>query len=275
MKDIHYILQNFFTHKDFLAPASQIPGTMFTPLHFLFAAALLTIIFISALYVSRRKQLLKPVLAAVWAVMVIWEVVIIWWDSTAGIQKGWNLTVNLSLYPCSLYLYTTPFILWGKGNVKQACCGYLCTLGLLGALVNFLFPVTRLLNYSCISFAGMHTFCYHGAMFFTFLVIFLSGEHRYDHITTWQELILPSVPTLLLSVPANLLNYTMDADYMFFRGKLPVVATVFRNTRPMLITLTLYLMYILVPALFYLPSYLRNRRQEEEEERMPAAAELI
>ena len=32
------LLKNFFTHKDFLPSADQIPGTMFTPLHFIFSA---------------------------------------------------------------------------------------------------------------------------------------------------------------------------------------------------------------------------------------------
>ena len=28
------LICNFFTHKDFLPPADQLPGTLFTPLHF-------------------------------------------------------------------------------------------------------------------------------------------------------------------------------------------------------------------------------------------------
>ena len=264
MKDIHYVLENFFTHKDFLVPASQIPGTIFTPLHFIFAGSLFAFILCSALFLSRRKKLLKPVLAALWGVMVLWEFVIVYWNSTSGKIIGLDLQTDLSLYPCSLYLYTMPFVLWGKGNVKHACCGYLCTLGLLGAVVNFLFPLTKLVDYSCISFAGMHTFCFHGAMLFTFLCLVLSGYHRYDSVTSWQGLLLPSVPTLLLSIPANIVNYTIGSDYMFFRGQFPVVARIFRNARPMVITLTLYLLYIVVPALFYLHGYLHNRRAEED-----------
>ncbi len=273
MKDMRYVLDHFFTHKDFLVPGSQIPGTIFTPLHYAFAAALIAVIVSSAIYVSRRKHLLKPMLASVWAVMVIWEFVIVYWDSVAGKTVGLDLRTNLSLYPCSIYLYAMPFVLWGKGSWKQACCGYICTLGLLGSVVNFLFPITRLYDYSCISFAGMHTFLFHGSMFFTFLVLILSGYHRYDQVTTWQELLLPSVPTLILSVPANIVNYTIDADYMFFRGKIFVLAKLFGHTRPILITLTLYLLYILVPALFYLPSYLHNRREETEDGMLLIAAD--
>lgn len=265
MKDMTYVLKNFFTHKDYLVPGAQIPGTMFTPLHFLFAAALLTLIVSSAMFVSRRKKLLKPVLASVWVLMIFWEFAIVYWDSTAGKTVGLDLKTNLSLYPCSLYLYTMPFVLWGKGKVRQACCGYICTVGLLGALINLMVPTTRLWDYSCISFAGMHTQCFHGAMFFTYLVLVFSDYHRYDSITSWHDLLLPSLPCLLLSIPANLVNYTIGADYMFFTGQFPVVARIFGNTRPILITLTLYVFYTFVPALFYVRGLLRHRRMEEED----------
>lgn len=265
MKDMHYVWENFFTHKDYLVPGNQIPGTIFTPLHFIFAAGLLMLIILSAAFVSKRKHFVKPVLATVWAVMVIWEFVIIYWDSTAGKTTGLDLKTNLSLYPCSIYLYAMPFVLWGKGHWKQACCGYICTLGLLGASVNFIFPATRLYDYSCISFVGMHTLLYHGAMFFSFLVLILSGYHRYNQITSWQELLLPCIPTLLLSIPANLVNYMIDADYMFFRGKFFILAKIFGSTNPILITAIIYMLYIIVPALFYLPSYLHNRHEEPED----------
>ena len=265
MKDFSYVLQNFFTHKDFLVPAAQIPGTMFTPLHFLFMGLLLTLIFSSALYLGKHKHLVKPALAAVWVLMVFWEFAIIWYDASAGRQVFWDFKTCLSLYPCSLYLYTMPIILWGRGAPRQASLGYLSTLGLMGALINLLFPVMRLYDYSCLSFAGMHTICFHGAMFWSFLCLSFSGLHSYDQARSLHDLLMPCLPSLILSVPANFLNYTIGSDYMFFTGQFPVVAKIFRNTRPILITLTLYILYILVPALFYLRGYLQNRHAREEE----------
>ena len=40
MKGFDYLLKNFFTHKDFIAEdvqAGLVPGTLFTPLHFIFS----------------------------------------------------------------------------------------------------------------------------------------------------------------------------------------------------------------------------------------------
>lgn len=263
MKDYHYILENFFTHKDFLVPADQIPGTLFTPLQFIFEAILLSVILCSAVYVSRHKQLVRPVLMTVWVCLVIWEFVIVTWDSVAGKTIGLDLTTNLSLYPCSIYLYAMPFFFWGRELFRRMACGYVCTLGLLGAVVNFLYPVSRLTSYSCISFAGFHTFFFHGSMLFTCLVMLLSGNHRYTRITHSWELLLPCVPSLLLSIPANIVNYSpIHADYMYFRGEFPLLAKLFANLSDIRITLILYLLYITIPALFYLPSYLAHKRRE-------------
>lgn len=262
MKDMQYVLTHFFTHKDFLAAAEEIPGTMGTPLHLMFEAVLLAVIVGGSVHVARHKEKIRPTLGTMWAILVVWEFVIIAWESLSGMRKGIDLAVNLSLYPCSLYLYTMPFLLWGRGVPKKMAYGYICTLGMLGAVVNFLYPVARLTDYSCISFAGFHTFFFHGAMLFTFLVLVISGMHRYSGVCQWQELFLPCVPSLLLSIPANLINYSkIQGDYMYFRGQFPLLAAIFGKTPAPIITLVLYALYIGIPALFYLPSYLHHRSQ--------------
>ena len=108
---------------------------------------------------------------------------------------------------------------------------------------------------------GFHTFFYHAALLFTCLVMLISGYHRYTKVTKWWELLLPCVLSLIVSVPANIVNYSpIGADYMFFRGKFPLLALLFPGVKPILFTLVLYGLYIVTPALFYLPSYLRNKR---------------
>lgn len=158
MKDFGYLIENFFTHKDFLAPAHELPGTMFTPLHFVFAGIVLAIVIVAAIVVGRKEKAIKPVFIAVWVTVVVLEIAKIIWESVSGRQIGIEWTGILPLYPCSLYMYAMPFAIWGKGNVKKAACGYVCTVGLLGGCINFFYPMTVLPTYSCISFAGMHTF---------------------------------------------------------------------------------------------------------------------
>lgn len=275
MVNFEYLITHFFTHKDYLVPAENLPGTIYTPMQLIYTAVVFAIVVGSAWYVSKRKDKIPKVFAALWVFLVAFEVVIVAWDSLAGMHKGLDLQTGLSLYPCSLFLYTMPFAIWGKGIWKKMACGYVCTLGLLGAAVNFLYPIARLSDYSCISFASLHTFTFHGSMLFACMVMLKSGyfSYRAEHL---RELFYPCIPSLLLSIPANLINYShIDADYMYFRGKMPVVAMALPGFSEIGITVTLYALYILIPALFFLPSFLLSRKRaceleeiEEEEECM-------
>ena len=276
MKDLTYVLANFFTHKDFLAPADQIPGTLFTPLQFVFEAVLLTFILGYALYLSRHQDRIRTVFKRMWIALVVWEFLIILWDSTAGMVNGLDVRQSLSFYPCSIFLYALPLVLWGKGLWKQAACGYIYTLGLLGALVNFLYPFSRLADYSCLSFPAFHTFFFHGSMLFTFFTMLFSGMHSYGDAQSFRDLLIPSLLSMIMSVPANLINYRIGADYMYFRGKIFILANVFGRTPSPVITGILYVLYVAIPALFYLPGYLHNRgiAAEPEQELLPALPDL-
>ena len=261
MKDFSYLLRNFFTHKDFLVSADQMPGTLFTPLHFLFSGILLAAIIFLALRLSRKgEKKIRSVFIGLWIALVVAEVVIVTWESLAARVPGFDVHTNLSLYPCSIFMYVMPFAIWGHGIWKKMACGYVYTLGLLGAAVNFLYPAIRLSEYSCISFAGFHTFFYHGAMLFTFLVMAFSHYHSYE-TDSWMDLFYPCLPTLLFSIPANIINYTIGADYMFFRGRLDLLASLLPNASDVQVTVLLYVLYVLVPALFFLPGWIKQQLQ--------------
>lgn len=260
---IWYLLKNFFTHKDYLLPADQIWGTMFTPLHFTFSAMVLAAIIWLAIGMRKKpEERIRRIFALLWAMVTMLEIVKIVWESTSGKTVGIEWGGILPLYPCSIFMYAMPFAIWGKGFVRKAACGYVCTLGLLGASINFVYPATILGNYSCISFAGFHTFFYHGTMLFVCLSMLLSGYHRYNAMHKWWELVLPAVPTLIVSIPANLVNFSkIGSDYMFFKGNsffLPAILGGLSDTATVLV---IYLLYILVPALFYLPGLLKNRKE--------------
>lgn len=262
MRSFSYLIENFFTHKDKLAPASELPGTMFTPLHFTVAGVLLALVILCAVLIHKKDKLIKPVFIALWATVTVLEVVKIVWESTTGNAVRLEVTGILPLYPCSIYMYAMPFAIWGKGKAKQAACGYVCTLGLLGALVNFFYPMTVLYRYSIISFSAMHSMIYHAIMLFTCLTMLLPGYHRYTHINRIWDLFLPCIPTLILSIPANIVNYTFQADYMFFRGTSAFLPAIFGGLHTVVITLIIYALYIIVPACFYLPSFIAQTARQ-------------
>lgn len=102
-------------------------------------------------------------------------------------------------------------------------------------------------------------------MLFVCMVMLISRYHSYTGVTHWWELFLPCIPSLILSIPANIVNYSsIDADYMFFRGKLPLVASVLGGLDEISITIVLYALYIIIPAMFYFPSYISSKIRTTE-----------
>lgn len=258
------LLSNFFTHKDFLPPAAEIPGTLFTPLHFAFSAVFVCFVVFLAFYFARKGEKARRTLyIAVWAIVTGWEIAKILWESCCGKEIGIELTGILPLYPCSIFMYTMPFVIWGGGKVKRAAQGYICSLGLLGGAINFVYPANVLSNYSCISFAGMHTFLYHGTMVLCAMTMLLSREHRYTGIRKWWELFLPAMPFLAVSVAANIVNFTVGADYMFFKLESFIFAPIGAALPKAVTVVITYLGYLLIHALPYLPSFVANQKKEK------------
>lgn len=191
------LIKNFFTHKDFLPSADKIAGTLFTPLHFLFAGVLLALVITGAILLAKKSEkTIKTVFTIGWIILLVWEPVKIIWETYGGCDVWFEWGGILPLYPCSIFLYAMPLAIWGRGSVRYMGCGYVCTLGLLGAAINFAYPANVLSNYSCISFSGFHTFFYHGFMLFCALVMLISGYHSYKEAARWRDLVLPAIPLL-------------------------------------------------------------------------------
>ncbi len=130
-----------------------------------------------------------------------------------------------------LLVYAALRGLW-QGKDARGGLRYICTLGLPGGLVNFVYPTSYLSRYSCISLAGFRTIFYHGAMVFTAVTMLLSGDHSFKGVTRFEQLLLSAVPALLAAVAANVANALIPgADYMFFKMDSFFFATVGRALR--------------------------------------------
>ncbi len=257
------VLRHFFTHKDFLPPPEQWPGTLFTPLQIGFCGLVAVLIAWACVRCAKQSEARqKTVFTVLWAIMLITELGIDVYGCCAGKRIFMDWAGVLPLWHCSIFLYAAPFAIFGKGWVRQAACGYICTLGLLGGVVNFVYPATYLASYSCISMAGFRTVFYHGAMVFTAVTMLLSGYHRFRGVTRWQQLLLPAVPALLVSIPALIVDMLVpEADYMFFKLQSFFLAPIGRATPDWLSALIVYAALLAVHALPYLPSYVANRKK--------------
>ena len=255
------LLRNFFTHKDFLPPAEQIPGTMFTPLHFCFAA-ILSIAVIAAILAVRRlpRERIRLVFIILWATLTATEAAKLIWECFGReIRFEWN--GSLPIYPCSIWMYAMPFVIWGKGRVKDAACGYICTLGLLGGLINFVYPATILGSYSALSFPGFQTFFYHGAIVFTAFVLLTSGYHSLSFAKHPLDCLLPAAPAYLMSLVANTANVILGTDYMFFRCKSFFLSSIGDALPLPLCVILAYVIYAVVCCSPYFIAYAVNKRK--------------
>jgi len=261
LMSLTYLLENFFTHKDFLPPASELWGTMFTPLHFAFAAFWLALVIFFGIYVGKRSErTIKRVFLVLWIFLTTLEIVKMIWEACAGdgIKFEWGGVIPL--YPCSIFMYAMPLVIWGKGLLRRAGCGYVCTLGFLGGAINFIYPATVLGNYSALSFAGFQIFIYHGALVFCMMVMLISGYHSYKGVTNLKELFAPMIPFLVVSVFANIVNFSpIGSDYMFFRLNSFFFAPIGAALPLPVCVIIVYLIYTIIHIAPYLPSYVANK----------------
>lgn len=260
---LQYLLKHFFTHKDFLLPAAELAGTLFTPLHLAVSALCVVLVTVLARqWCKLTEQQLQRRYAILWVLLVVLEISKILWETLCGKTVSFEWGGILPLYPCSIFMYAMPLAIWGKGNVREAGCGYVCSLGLLGGLINFVYPANVLSNYSCLSFAGFHTLFYHGSLVLCAASMLLSGYHRWTGITRWQQLLIPAIPALAVSVVANLVNFSpIGSDYMFFKLNSFFFAPLGAATPDWLSVIFVYFVYLLIHALPYLPSYFATRKR--------------
>lgn len=246
------LFKYFFTNKAYIDV--DLPGKLFSPLHIVIMVILIIAVPLAAFFLRKlSEKKLKLAFIIIWAVVSAFEVVKITWESLTN-PNGFEATGILPLYLCSLFMYVMPFAIWAKPNswLRKAACGFLCTLNLVGGLVNFVYPVNVLANYSAISFAGLHTLLYHAEMVFVALLMLFSKYYRYELKDGW----LAFIPVAVFSVPANIVNFTINADYMFFRGGFFPFSLVASHMPVWVWVIVLYVAYFAVPYLFYLPAYL-------------------
>ncbi|MBR2335406.1 MAG: YwaF family protein [Clostridia bacterium] len=262
MHTLSDLLKNFFTHKDFLLPANEIAGTMFTPLHMVFAVISLAAVIFCALIVSKKNEkTIRAVFFVLWVLICVLEVTKIVWETVSGASVNVEVTGILPLYPCSVFMYAMPLAIFGHGKIRYMGCGYVCSLGLLGGSINFVYPATILGSYSCISFAGFHTFFYHGAMVFCAIVMLKSGYHSYKKAKKPTDLLLPAVPALAMSIVANAVNFSpIGSDYMFFKLSSFFFAPIGAALPTALCVAIVYILYLIIHALPYLPFYFKNKK---------------
>ena len=104
------LIRNFFTHKDFLPAAKLLPGTLFTPLHFVTSACWLGLIVLACLLLRKKEEkTIRKVFTVLWVTVVVMEISKILWETFCGADIHFEIGGVLPLYPCSIFMYAMPF----------------------------------------------------------------------------------------------------------------------------------------------------------------------
>ena len=197
---------NWFTTNDLLGRDG--PFTLAVD-YFIWYAVVAVLVCLGIYFLNKYKteKRVKIVLIVLWAIAVALDVV----KLIVNIATGLNIHSDLPLYVCSLFLYVMPFAIWGKGKVKMMALAYICTIGLFGAIGNYVVP-SVVVSYSLLSFHGFHTSLYHTILWATPLVILCTGSFKFKFKDFgWQ--FLGFVVITVLVIP---FNYITDSNYMYF-----------------------------------------------------------
>lgn len=245
------LFRYFFTNKAYIDV--DLPGKMFSPLHIVIMVILIVCVPLAAFFLRKLSdRKLKIIFIAVWAAVSVLEVVKnVWYSLTS--PNGFEATEILPLYLCSIFMFIMPFAIWAKPNsvLRRSACGFICTLNIVGGFSNFVYPATVLPYYSAISFAGLHTLIYHALIVFVALLMLFSGYYRYE----LKDAPLAFIPVAVFSVPVNIVNFTINADYMFFHGNFFPFSIIASQMPVWLWVIVLYIGYFLLPYFFYLPAH--------------------
>ncbi|MDE7439876.1 MAG: YwaF family protein [Clostridia bacterium] len=170
----------------------------------LFAIALCVGIY----FLRKRKsdEATKIVLMVLWTVTVALDVM----KLTVNICIGFNIRNAIPLYICSLFMYIMPLAIWGKGVFKRIGCAIVCSIGLFGAIGNYVVP-SIVVNHSLFSFFGFHTTLYHSILLAAPLIILCTGYYKFkfkDYGFTYLGFFISTIPALIF-------NFIAKTDYMY------------------------------------------------------------
>ena len=156
----------------------------------------------------KTEKRINIVLIVLWAVALALDLA----KLIKNIYYGFSISGDIPFYICSLYLYLMPVAIWGKGIWKRMACTFICTLGLFGAIMNYVIP-SVVVNNSLFSFSGFHTTLYHTILWTTPLVMLCTGYFKLK----FKDFGWSFLAFVVITLPVVIFNYIAETDYMYFR----------------------------------------------------------
>ncbi len=209
----------FFDYKDFIPVDERSNlGTMPHIIYVLVASIL--IILLCYLFRNAKKQSIETYLKILLIYLVIQEVAKVgyetYWDLKLG--YGFNFARGLPFYTCSMFELAVPFVIWGKGKVKECAIAFVTTISIFAGLTNFFLPPI-LSKYPVWTFSAINSLNYHAVMVFTGFFLITTKYYMPNK----QSILKAYIPVFLFSLLVIPVDYffflsgiSPDVDYMMY-----------------------------------------------------------
>ncbi len=196
---------NWFTTEDLFQRSGSF---VFSVDYILWYILAFTALGVGIYYLVKRKseKATKIVLIVLWAIAVSLDVV----KLIVNICTGFSIRTAIPFYICSIFMYVMPFAIWGKGLLKRIACGIVCSIGLFGAIGNYVVP-TVTVDYSFFSFLGFHTTLFHTILISVPLIMLCTGYYKFQ----FKDYGWIYLGFFVLTIPALILNFIAKTDYMY------------------------------------------------------------
>lgn len=201
-------MKDFLTSHDWLGRSGPFTNNLEYLLFYL-AFAIFSVVLIVILKRKNNPKLTRIVLMVLYFINVAVDMIKLYALSLDG---EFNIGSDMLLYICSLFLYTMPFALFSKGKLKDAGCTYVCTIGVFGAIMNFVVPGV-VNNNSLFSFWGLHTTIYHLNLLLVPAIMLIT---RY-HTLKWKDFGWTFLMFFITTIPALFFNFMAKTDWMYLR----------------------------------------------------------
>ena len=157
---------------------------------------------------KNKESTTKKVLIFFWLFAVCLDVIkYIFFNTYVAINNlGFDKT-ELPLWTCSIYLFVMPISLFCKKEmVTNACNGFICSVSMIGGIINFLFS-----EESVLSFLGLHTFLYHFVLLITPIIMLVTGYYK----PKFKDFVGSVLIFIIYAIPVFIFDCIFKQDYMF------------------------------------------------------------
>lgn len=206
-----------------------------------------------------KEEKIKTILKILAILMPFYDIVYWTWEKI--VTNTFDFKTSLPLYFCSLVYLVLPFAAFSKNEkVQQTCLAYLATMNLIAGLMGLIFN-THLNAYPMLSFVALRSMFYHISMITISSIIWFSKIYKPN---IWHTITF-FIPALILFIPACIVNFSLNADYMFLNGG---AGTPFEKIsslmpKPIYIIVLMVSIVILINLIFYIPTIIKFLKQKK------------